>query len=71
MKKNSDTAAKKQRRQLAAKARRARRKEKLAELVTSKLRGILVEVKNLKMQLSAKDREIESLKGAPDDSNKA
>jgi predicted RNase H-like nuclease (RuvC/YqgF family) len=68
MKKSKLTAseiAKKQRRQLAAKARRARRAEKLAELVKHKVRKLAVELKNLRLQLSTKDREIEALKGSP------
>lgn len=68
MKKNKtapESVAQKQRRQLAAKERRARRKEKLADLVQKKVRLLAAEIKNLKMQLTTKEREIEALKGAP------
>lgn len=54
MKKNNvRTTPTEQQRQVAAKARRARRKAKLAALVLVKLRGLLVENGRLRQQLKS------------------
>ena len=64
-KRNTTTTPKKQRRMAAAKARRARRKIRMGQIITGKLRVLLVKFGQMEQQLKTQERELMALRPQP------